>query len=68
MATICQLMHRNIFKLHLAHGHDPHSGITVKTPLDAHVTYSKTDCPETIDTTLRAKVWQAHGKLINLAV
>ena len=49
-------------------GQDPHSGVTVKTPLDPHITYSKADCPETVDTALRAKVWQAHGKLIHLAV
>ena len=49
-------------------GQDPHTGVKVKTPLDPHVTYSKADCPETLDTALRAKVWQAHGKLIHLAV
>ena len=47
---------------------DPHSGITVKPQLDPHVTESKADCPDTIDTALRAKVWHAHGKIIHLAV
>ena len=49
-------------------GYDPHSGVQVKTPLDPHEIYSKADCPEIVDTELRAKVWQAHGKLIHLAV
>ena len=49
-------------------GYDPHSGVQVKTPLDPHEIYSKADCPEIVDTELHARVWQAHGKLLHLAV
>ncbi len=49
-------------------GMDPHHGTPVRTPLDPHITYSKSDCPEHVDTALRDRVWKAHGKLIHLSV
>ena len=49
-------------------GMDPHHGTPVRTPLDPHTTYSKSDCPDEIDTALRDRVWKAHGKLIHLSV
>jgi hypothetical protein len=45
-----------------------HSSPSVSTPLDPHVTYSKADCPEEVDTALRERIFSAHGKLIHLAV
>ena len=49
-------------------GMDPQNGTPVRTPLDPHTTYSKSDCPDEIDTALRDRVWKAHGKLIHLSV
>jgi len=47
---------------------DPLHGPSVSTPLDPNIVYSKADCPATVDTALREKVWSAHGKLIHLAI
>ena len=47
---------------------DPDSDVGVSTLLDPHEVYSKADSPPEIDVKLRDKVWQAHGKLIHLAI
>ena len=49
-------------------GLDPDSYVGVSTPLDLHEVYSKVDSPPEIDVKLRDKVWQAHGKLLHLAI
>ena len=49
-------------------GLDPNSDVGISTPLDPHEVYSKADSPPEIDIELRDKVWQAHGKLIHLAI
>jgi len=49
-------------------GLDPNSDVGVNTPLDPHEVYSKADSPPEIAVKLRDKVWQAHGKLIYLAI
>jgi len=49
-------------------GLDPDSDVGVSTPLDPHEVYSKADSPPEIDVKLKDKVWQAHGKLIHLAI
>jgi len=49
-------------------GLDPNSDVGVSTPLDPHEVYSKADSPPEIDVRLRDKIWQAHGKLIHLAI
>ena len=51
---------RHVYNFIWHMGYDPHSSIQVKTPLDPHEIYSKDDCLETVNTELRAKVWQAH--------
>jgi len=35
---------------------DPNSSPSVSTPLHPHITYSKADCPEEVDTALRARL------------
>ena len=47
---------------------DPDSDDVVSTPLDPHEVYSKADSLPEIHVKLRDKVWQAHGKLIHLAI
>ena len=47
-------------------GLDADSDVGLSTPLDPREVYSKMDSPPEIDVTLRDKVWQAHGKLIDL--
>jgi len=49
-------------------GLDPNSDVGISTPLHPHEVYSKVDSPPEIDIKLRDKVWQAHGKLIHLAI
>ena len=49
-------------------GLDADSDVGVSTPLDPHEVYLKMDSPPEIDVKLRDKVWQAHGKLIHLAI
>ena len=49
-------------------GLDADSDIGVSTSLDLHEVYSKMDSPPEIDVKLRDKVWQAHCKLIHLAI
>ena len=49
-------------------GLDADSDIGVSTPLDPHEDYSKMASPPEIDVKLRDNVWQAHGKLIHLAI
>jgi len=44
------------------------SAVGVSTPLDPHEVYSRMDSPPEINVKLRDKVWQAHGKLIHLAI
>ena len=45
-----------------------HVGLGISTPLNPHEIYSKTDSPSEINVQLRDKAWQAHGKLIHLAI
>jgi len=49
-------------------GLDPNTDDGVSPPLDPHEVYSKADSPPEIDVELRDKVWQAHCKLIHLAI
>jgi len=49
-------------------GLDPDSDVGASTPLDLHEVYSKADSRPEIDVKLRDKVWQAHGKLIHVAI
>jgi len=49
-------------------GLDPVLDVGVSTLLDPLEVYSKADSPPEIDVKLRDKVWQAHGKLIHLAI
>ena len=49
-------------------GLDPNSDVGVSTPFDPHEVYSKVDSSPEIDVKLRDKVWQAHGKLLHLAI
>jgi len=49
-------------------GLDLNSDVGVSTPLDPHEVYSKADSPPEIDVKLRDKAWQAHCKLIHLAI
>ena len=49
-------------------GLDPNSDVVVSTPLDPHEVYLKVDSAPEIDVELRDKEWQAHGKLIHLAI
>jgi len=47
---------------------DPDSDVGVSTPLNPYEVCLKADSPPEIDTKLRDKVWQAHSKLIHLAI
>jgi len=49
-------------------GLDPDSDVAVSTPFDPREVYSKADSPSETDVKLKGKVWQAHGKLIHLAI
>jgi len=49
-------------------GLDPNSDVGMSAPLDPHEVYSKADSPPEIDVKLRDKVWQAHSKLIHVAI
>ena len=61
-------LRRHTYEFIRSMGLDPETSVSVSTPLDPNVIYSKADCPDVIDTALRDKVWSAHGKLIHLAV
>ena len=65
---LCLDARRHVYEFIRHMGLDPHSSSSVSTPLDPHVTYSKADCPDELDTALRERIFSAHGKLIHLAV
>ena len=59
---------RHVYEFIQMMGLDPHTSSSVGTPLDPAITYSKADCPPSVDTALKTKILQAHGKLIHLAI
>ena len=59
---------RHIYEFIQMMGLDPHTSSSVGTPLDPAITYSKADCPRSVDAALKTKILQAHGKLIHLAI
>ena len=59
---------RHVYEFIQMMGLDPHTSSSVGTPLDPAITYSKADCPSAVDTALKTKTLQAHGKLIHLAI
>jgi len=49
-------------------GLDPNLEVGVLTPRGPLKIYSKADSPPEINVQLRDKLWQAHSKLIHLAI
>ena len=59
---------RHIYDFIRSMGLDPFSSASVSTPLDPNLSYSKADCPPTIDAEIKERVLRAHGKLIHMAI
>ena len=59
---------RHIYEFIRSMGLDPDNSASVSTPLDPNETWSKRDCPDKLDTSLRERVLRAHGKLIHMAI
>jgi hypothetical protein len=49
-------------------GLDPFSSASVSTSLDPNLSYSKADCPPTIDAEIKEHILRVHGKLIHMAI
>jgi hypothetical protein len=59
---------RHVYEFLPTTGLDPHRSSSVGISLDPAITYSKSDCPHTVDTELIRGILQANSKLIHLAI